>query len=278
MIEIQGPALSGKTHLLYHILLAFLAFEPDPDAQIAAVVYDTDASFDIQRFRRLLLSRISRRPAVLDPLDSLRRSLSRLHVFRPTSLAQLATSIANLPAYHASRMPNQEIALLAVDSISAFYWPDRLAAEQLRTAGILPLHDVLDAIQSVRRSHGPLSFLTNWALNAAPSHSGSPYTQHLHPFPILQDAIADLGAKSADHSSSSPFRLAHHIALSSPSAGSSPPALLGNTLVDTGRHGREIIDNSQVSCLLRSSGTREAARFTIQITDDDILVQPQQVL
>ncbi|KAH0838396.1 hypothetical protein J3R83DRAFT_6703 [Lanmaoa asiatica] len=285
VIEIQGPASSGKTHLLYHILLSFLVpVSPSADAQIAAVVYDTDGSFDIQRFRHLLLSRISRLPSsTLDPQESVRRSLARLHLFRPTTLIQLAASIANLPAYHSSHMPNQEIAVLAIDSISTFYWADRFSVEQLRNIApekvnsvpmAPPLHHVLNVIQSVRRSHGPLAVLTNWALNSAPSRAESSYKQHLHPFPVLED---DLGAKvlgNTDHSSSSPFRLAHHITLSSPSSNSLPLAPLDDVLLHEARHTKGIIDNRRVHCLTRSSGTRDTVCFTFQITDDDILVQP----
>jgi DNA-repair protein XRCC2 len=281
VIEIQGPAASGKTHLLYHILLSFLV----PDAQIAAVVYDTDAAFDVQRFRHLLLSRTSRL-STLDPQDSVRRALARLHVFRPSSLAQLAASIANLPAYHASHMPDQEIALLAIDSVSTFYWADRFAAEQLRNIApamdksvpmALPLHHVLDAVQTMRRSHRPLAVLTNWALISAPSRSESLYKQHLRPFPVLEDGIADLGAKrlsDADHSS--PFRLAHHITLSSPSSDPFPAAPLDDALLPEARHSKGAVDNGRVHCLTRSSGARDTVRFSFQITDDDILVHPTE--
>ena len=281
MIEIQGPASSGKTHLLYHLLLSVLV--PSQRPEIAVVVYDTDAAFDIQRFRHLLLSRISRLPSsTLDPHECVQRALARLHLFRPTSFAQLAASIANLPAYHSSHMPNQEIAVLAIDSISAFYWADRFAAEQLRdpasTKDKTALHHVLDAIQSVQRSHRPLAILTNWALNSGPSRSDPLYRQHLHPFPVIEDDIPDLGAKvssNTDHSSSSPFRLAHHISLSSPSFDPFPAAPLDEALLRNARHGKGSTNNGQVLCLMRSYGARDAVRFTFQITEDDTLVLSQ---
>ncbi|KAG8219901.1 hypothetical protein J3R82DRAFT_896 [Butyriboletus roseoflavus] len=287
VIEIQGPASSGKTHLLYHILLSFLVpVSPSADTEIAVVVYDTDASFDIQRFRHLLLSRISRLPpSTLNQRETVRRALARLHLFRPTSLVQLAASIANFPAYHSSCMPNQDIAVLAIDSISTFYWADRFSAEQLRSNApekvsmVQPLQHVLHAIQSVRRSHSPLAVLTNWALNSAPSRSEYLYKQHLYPFPILEDGIANLGAKvlsNTDHSSLSPFHLAHHLTLSSPSSNPFPAAPLDDMLLHEARHRKGVVDNGQVYCLTRSFGTRDTVRFTFQITDDDILVQPQE--
>ncbi|KAJ7706067.1 hypothetical protein B0H17DRAFT_609138 [Mycena rosella] len=47
-------------------------------------------------------------------------SLRNLHVLSAASSSQLAASIANLPAYHAAHMPDADIALVAVDSLSAF--------------------------------------------------------------------------------------------------------------------------------------------------------------
>ena len=288
VIEIQGPASSGKTHLLYHILLSVLV----PVSQVAAVVYDTDAAFDIQRFRHLLISRISRLPSsTLDPQESVRRALARLHLFRPTSLIQLAASIANFPAYHSSHMPNQEIVVLAIDSISAFYWSDRFSAEQLRDIASTNLKNkavpmvpslchVLDAVQGVRHSHRPLTILTNWALNPAPSHSGSLYKQHLHPFPVIdsEDGFPDIGAKGLsgiDRASPSPFHLAHHITMSSPLSDLFPSAPLDDPLLSNTRHEKGIADNEQAFCFARSSATRNVVRFTLQITDDDAFVHSQ---
>ncbi|KAJ8596984.1 hypothetical protein M405DRAFT_687789, partial [Rhizopogon salebrosus TDB-379] len=203
VIEVQGPASSGKTHLLYHFVLLCIAPSREMAMDfggngLAAIVYDTDASFDVARLHQLLLTRLS---LVLPyNMEMTRRlaeeSLRRLHIFRPTSPLQLATSLLHLPSYHRTHMPDHEIGLVAVDSVSAFYWPARFIEEQMRNipqvaqggpdpSSVNPLQHVLTALGRLRLSHAPSIILTNWGLNLASGSSGPVtfYKQHLHPFP-----------------------------------------------------------------------------------------------
>ncbi|KIK99041.1 hypothetical protein PAXRUDRAFT_823212 [Paxillus rubicundulus Ve08.2h10] len=260
---------------------------------MSAIVYDTDLSFSVQRLRHFLLTRISHLLPLSDETEKeeiAQQSLVRLHVFRPTSPLQLATSLKNLPLYHASHMPNDEIGVIAIDSMSTFYWGERFSAEQMRNvapekarnmsepAFIPPLYHVLNAIQSVRLSHGPVVVLTNWALGQANTASrfGMPYKQHLHPFPTLD--VVDLGAKAAkntDHISlASPFHLMHNISLSSPPpAPFLPDTPLDNALRQEAQYRKEAVEKGQVFCLVRSSRTRDTSRFTFYITNEDIVIQ-----
>ncbi|KAF9229406.1 hypothetical protein BS17DRAFT_723142 [Gyrodon lividus] len=263
---------------------------------MSAVVYDTDSSFNIQRLRHLLLTRISQLLPLSEETEKeeiARQSLVRLHIFRPTSLLQLATSIKNLPPYHASHIPNDEIGVLAIDSMSTFYWGERFSAERMRNVApekarsksdvvsIPPLYHVLSAIQSVRLSHSPLIVLTNWALSPLSQDNTTffamLYKQHLHPFPAL-DGVADLGAKVAkttDHLSlASPFYLAHHISLLSPSPAPFPPDTpLDDALRQEAQYRKDVVEKGGVLCLVRSSGTRDTSRFAFYITNEDIVVQ-----
>ncbi|KIJ68333.1 hypothetical protein HYDPIDRAFT_24622 [Hydnomerulius pinastri MD-312] len=305
VIEIQGPASSGKTHFLYHIVLNCVMPESDQNAPpvelggrgMSAVVYDTDLSFNAQRLRHLLLTRITHLLPHSDEDEKeeiVQQSLRRLHIFRPTSLLQLATSIKHLKSYHISHMPDDEIGVLAIDSISTFYWAERFSAEQLRNVApgrarsrteasfVPPLYHVLTAIQSIRHSHGPLVVLTNWALNSVAQDSTAPhsttlYKQHLHPFPVLA-SVVDLGAKAAKNtdpfSLASPFPLAHHITLSSPLPAPFPlETPLEDALRQEVQYRKEVVEKGEVDCLLRSSGTRSVAHFSFYITDEDVLVQ-----
>ncbi|KAF9240882.1 hypothetical protein BU15DRAFT_73742 [Melanogaster broomeanus] len=224
-----------------------------------------------------------------------RQSLARLHLFRPTSLLQLATSIKNLQSYHISHMPHDEIGMLAIDSASAFYWAERFSTEQMHNvtsekarsktevAFVPALYHVLSAIQTVRVSHNPVIVLTNWALHPLShdpigvSPSSMLYKQHLYPFPAL-DGIPDLGAKVAKNAGhpllASPFHLAHHITLSSsPPAPFPPDTPLDDALRHEAQYRKEVVGRGEVVCLVRSSGTRNARRFAFYITDEDVIVQ-----
>lgn len=70
----------------------------------AAVVYDTDGTFDIRRLHKLMVSRV----ALVLPQDSAESlalaALKRVHVFRPTSSMQLATSLTSFPDYDATSL------------------------------------------------------------------------------------------------------------------------------------------------------------------------------
>ncbi|TFY61942.1 hypothetical protein EVJ58_g4189 [Rhodofomes roseus] len=223
VVEIQGPAASGKSHLLYHLLTTCVLPVAHHSVCIggwecAAVLLDTDGKFNIKRFRRLLTSRLSKLrvtqdtalPAVDDQTleDILGLCLSRLHVFRPSSSAQLAATLVHLPDYHSTHpsLRSHEIGLLAIDSLSAFYWGDRFLVEQWRTTSgnaasttpiptelASPMRHVVAAVQRVRALRGPLTVLTNWGLNPSkrPADLGEQayplYKQHLHPFPAPFD-------------------------------------------------------------------------------------------
>ncbi|RPD64906.1 hypothetical protein L227DRAFT_650053 [Lentinus tigrinus ALCF2SS1-6] len=211
VLEIQGPATSGKTHLLYHLLVTCLMPRSYNGKELggwgkAAVFFDTDDKLNISRLYTLLLSRMRRLIGSEDitdasvPLEDVAsQRLENLHIFRPTSSVQLAINLLHLPKYHATepRLRDKEIGLLVIDSLSAFYWRDRYTLEQLREAadgtaqGLPPnpLHHVLRALQRFRTSHRPVILLANWGLNALakPSPAGEPaspfYRQHLYPFP-----------------------------------------------------------------------------------------------
>jgi DNA-repair protein XRCC2 len=222
VIEIQGPAASGKTQLLYHLaancILPTEVFISSVDIRAectvhlggwkkSVVVFDCEGHWDVRRLHNILTTRLNLAfsKSLLPPLphnpnttvSSIAfKSLSRLHLFRPTSSFQLAATLLNLPKYHAEQMPNEEIRMLFVDSISSFYWADRWQAEPSgpkKPPRSNPLGHVLRCLQTFRLSHGPVTFLTNWGLNLLPSaaSSASPapfFRQHLaSPFPAPLD-------------------------------------------------------------------------------------------
>lgn len=235
VIEVQGPAASGKTHFLYHMLATCLIPSQYQGKQLggwgkAAIFFDADSKLDISRLHELLVSRLIRLFGQEEPLPAMptvewdevaTQCLENLHVFRPTSSVQLAVTLIHLPKYHATdpRLQDAEIGLLVVDSLSAFYWRDRYSLEQLRDAADSsfhtalppnPLHHVVKALQAFRSSHRPVTLLSNWGLNAFPNPStfGEPespfYRQHLHPFPAPFEAHGAAEAISNIQSSQTP--------------------------------------------------------------------------
>ncbi|VDB99779.1 unnamed protein product [Peniophora sp. CBMAI 1063] len=200
VLEIQGGPASGKTHLLYQLVSTCVLPVNSGGWNKAAIVYDADQTFDIKRLYQLMRRRVERQSrSQRDDIDAhavVMTALRNLRLFPVASTIQLAASISSLPTYHAQYLPTSEIALLAIDSMSAFYWQDRFTGEKRRprnttrsyghmdSADGSALHRVLVALEKIRISHGPVIVMTNWGIHADTS---SPlfYRQHLPAFPEL---------------------------------------------------------------------------------------------
>ncbi|KAG8890928.1 hypothetical protein FRB98_002948 [Tulasnella sp. 332] len=286
VIEIQGPAASGKTQLLYFFTMtcvlpnsatvscdlgmqdAAANEEPQHSTSVllggrakCAVIFDCDGRWRMGRLHAILTSYITSkftRAFALDTTsqeipkltfqpsiaDLVVQSLSRVHIFRPTSSLALASTLFSLPTYHRTNMPDEEILMIFVDSISAFHHSDKWRTEQAmlaenslrnstrtpstsRTAATaqppsssLPRVDtnamahVINTIQMLRQNLGIITFMTNWAMitpegksvvNLNIDESAPWFGQHLSsPYPSLPEHPAP---------STTGFTITHHITL-----------------------------------------------------------------
>jgi DNA-repair protein XRCC2 len=196
VIEIQGPTGSGKTHLLYYLICSCILPLRFGGWNKVSVVFDTDGTFDVHRLQTLLRKRLPHSIPFDEntPGQIISVALRNVHIFRPKSSSQLAAGLANLSSYHMCNLPTSEIALLAVDSASSFYWLDRLAAERHTphlmnpaapppTASNNPLQTILTALWSFHRSHYPVILILNWVPSPISAAGNLPavqlYKQHL---------------------------------------------------------------------------------------------------
>lgn len=205
VVELQGPPGSAKSQFLYHNLISCILPATYQSHLLggwnrAAFLFDTDLTFDLQRFRRLMATRLNHLLQSLgvphhhsEIITDL--SLKRLHVFRPSSSSQLAATLLYLPSYMALHLPDFAMGIIAIDSLSAFHWADRFIVEQGRAlprtspthVSVYPLHNIASALEKIRLSFHPLVLLTNWGLDhvqASGASSSFPlFRQHLFPFP-----------------------------------------------------------------------------------------------
>lgn len=150
---------AGKTQLLYYLVARAILPRRFGDISIegqdAAVVFiDTDDRFDAGRLRTIARDIVQMAPQVSDPevdqevsrksqvdIDSMLLSaLNHVHVFRPESSSALLATLESLDKYlydisrhySASRPLN----MIAIDSVTAFIWLDRLRDEIARTEEI----------------------------------------------------------------------------------------------------------------------------------------------
>lgn len=308
VIEIQGPSSSGKTHFLYHltmncilpneVVLTSIDGSPKFSCMLSiggwnkgAIIVDTDDHWSTSRLHHLILCRLAHllppgqqtlRPS-LEELTN--ESLKNLHIFRPTSSISLAATLLHLPAYHIKHMPEAEIALLMIDSVSAFYWTDRLATEKLHGAkdgNSSPLNHFLTSLQRFRLSYGPVTVLTNWGLSPvskpsseAPAavvghESAQPpfYRQHLYPFP----APFEHPQRKLTNANLFP-PITHHITLPLTLV---PPLPSDLTSVADAReaeaHRAQIVRYGEVRGIVRTVESGRIGRFTFEIHNDTITV------
>ena len=203
VLEIQGPAGSGKTQMLqffamttclprtWEVELTVRGSSRPPRTETIAIggrhksviVLDCDGRFKIERTYQLVRSHLTRRvqehAATIPALYSAEasgdylhaetlRSLARVHVFAPASSLSLSATLLSLPRY----IRNQsvyEVAFVLIDNISAFYWQDRYQTEQDLKAKVKvkgsknSMRHVMSSLYTLREKLGIVTILTNWA-------------------------------------------------------------------------------------------------------------------
>lgn len=286
MIELQAPSASGKSHLLHELIVACLlprdlriSSSVSLPSNKVAVVYDTDGTFDVRRLavvlRRCLESRLPLR--MRDPdltTNAVTHILSLVHIFRPSSSLQLATNLRALPAWHTLNAPTSEITLVAIDSMSAYYWPDRFTAEQMRSytssgpvdagsthpspSALNPLHHILTSLEALRVSHAPVVILTNWGLNPlkTPPLSSEPqlFKQHLHPFPTVSSQLTIPEGYPP---------LSHHITLQASRVAQSQPSPPSLVIAESENTQSKTV--VEISGMVRSRGADKTGRFCFTV-------------
>uniref|UniRef100_A0A3Q3XGX4 RecA family profile 1 domain-containing protein n=1 Tax=Mola mola TaxID=94237 RepID=A0A3Q3XGX4_MOLML len=115
VVELHGTEGTGELpsqELLYHLLCRCVMPAAAGGLEVEVVFVDTDYSLDMMRLVSVLDSR----------LNVLRSCLARLLVVHCSSCSQLLLTLHFLETSLSSR---PSLALLLIDSISAFYWLDR---------------------------------------------------------------------------------------------------------------------------------------------------------
>ncbi|PPQ89408.1 hypothetical protein CVT25_002226 [Psilocybe cyanescens] len=191
-IVIRGPPGSGKTHLLYFLLATCVLPVNHLSCYIggwnkAAFIMDLDGHFHMSRFHDILVDRLRQilpAPSISSLVD---QCLKIVHVFRPTSSAQLAVTLKHLAKYHTQNLSSFELGMIAVHSIDASHWLERFKAEQLRSSSSTantPFESIYSDLRKLRISYGLTTVVTHWGLlhqylGANDNHLQPPSTLHL---------------------------------------------------------------------------------------------------
>jgi DNA-repair protein XRCC2 len=290
VLEIQGPAATGKTALLYHLVVDYIippSMRHSSHEQIEAavrhkgvIVFDTDNCFDLAHLRHVLSSRLAKMLSHLAS-DSIEITslcqicLEGVHLFFPTTSLQMAIALNHLLKYHAQSMPDRKIGLVAIDSISSFFWPDRFAAEQTRAVSknktsLSPgtsLFHIFNQLERIRTSLRSIIVYTNWGLNPVlQSNNTVEFKQHLpyHPS-LIHTTSVNQGVREDRHPDTTiTLPLTHHITFST-------PFLTGISTEDTPQIETNAIAIS--TCILRYARGSKTKHFSLFVNEDGIVFE-----
>ncbi|GCC35404.1 DNA repair protein XRCC2 [Chiloscyllium punctatum] len=117
-VEFHGPEGTGKTEMLYHLVASCILPESTGGLQVEVLFIDTDYHFDMLRLVTILEHHL-----VQSTEESVKQCLGRLFLVHCCSSSQLLLLLHSLESLVCS---HPALCLLIIDSMSAFYWIDRL--------------------------------------------------------------------------------------------------------------------------------------------------------
>ncbi|KAI5630550.1 DNA repair protein XRCC2, partial [Silurus asotus] len=162
VIEFHGVEGSGKTEMLYHLLIRCILPTRSGGLEVEVVFVDTDYHFDMLRLVSILESRLtSSSPPQSEMEEVVRSSLRRLSVLHCSSSVQLLLTLHYLEGVVCSR---PALCLLVIDSISAFFWIDHANGGDSLTRQEANLRKCTEILDRLRRDYGVVVFATMHAV------------------------------------------------------------------------------------------------------------------
>lgn len=118
ILEFHGPEGTGKTEMLYHLTARCILPKSEGGLEVEVLFIDTDYHFDMLRLVTILEHRLSQSSE-----DTVKCCLGRFFLVCCGGSTQLLLTLHSLEAMFCS---HPSLCLLIVDSLSAFYWIDRV--------------------------------------------------------------------------------------------------------------------------------------------------------
>ena len=118
VLEFHGPEGTGKTEMLYHLTARCILPKSEGGLEVEVVFIDTDYHFDMLRLVTVLEHRLPQSSE-----EMVKHCLGRLFLVYCSSSTQLLLTLCSLETM-LCRHPS--VCLLILDSLSAFYWIDRV--------------------------------------------------------------------------------------------------------------------------------------------------------
>uniref|UniRef100_A0A8C8YUE3 X-ray repair cross complementing 2 n=1 Tax=Prolemur simus TaxID=1328070 RepID=A0A8C8YUE3_PROSS len=118
ILEFHGPEGTGKTEMLYHLTARCILPKSEGGLEVEVLFIDTDYHFDMLRLVTILEHRLSQSSE-----EIIKHCLGRLFLVYCNSSTHLLLTLYSLETLFCS---HPCLCLLILDSLSAFYWIDRV--------------------------------------------------------------------------------------------------------------------------------------------------------
>lgn len=118
ILEFHGPEGTGKTEMLYHLTARCILPKSEGGLEVEVLFIDTDYHFDMLRLVTILEHRLSQSSE-----EIIKSCLGRFFLVYCSNSTQLLLTLYSLETVFCS---HPSFCLLILDSLSAFYWIDRV--------------------------------------------------------------------------------------------------------------------------------------------------------
>ncbi|XP_042333472.1 DNA repair protein XRCC2 [Sceloporus undulatus] len=170
VVEFHGPEGTGKTEMLYHLIAHCILPKSGGGLEVGLLFIDTDFHFDMLRLVTILEHRSSQGTE-----EMIKQCLGRLFLVNCNSSSQLLLTLYSLENMFCS---HPSLCLLVIDSISAFYWIDRVNGGENLSLQEANLRRCAQFLEKLVREHHLVLFATTQTIMQKSLNAGESCGKH----------------------------------------------------------------------------------------------------
>ncbi|KAJ7322151.1 hypothetical protein JRQ81_018438 [Phrynocephalus forsythii] len=152
IVEFHGPEGTGKTEMLYHLIARCILPKSGGGLEVGLLFIDTDFHFDMLRLVTILENRLFQSRE-----ETIKQCLRRFFFVNCNSSPQLLLTLYSLDNLFCS---HPSLCLLIIDSMSAFYWIDRVNGGENLSLQEANLKRCTQVLEKLVREHHLVLFAT----------------------------------------------------------------------------------------------------------------------
>ncbi|EHA98361.1 DNA repair protein XRCC2 [Heterocephalus glaber] len=163
ILEFHGPEGTGKTEMLYHLTARCILPKSEGGLELEVLFIDTDYHFDMLRLVTILEHRLSQSSE-----EIIKHCLGRFFLVCCNSSTQLLLTLHSLEALLCS---HPSLCVLILDTLSAFYWIDRVNGGESVTSQESTLKKCAQVLERLVSEYRLVLFATTQSIMQKASNS-----------------------------------------------------------------------------------------------------------